>query len=250
MRSIGLALVFLATTFTASITYAGDVGLADAGAEGDSGRAMLAVVGDSLADGVWGGLQRTLRSDKRITVFRGAKNSVGFTGGDLTDQIDKAFAAGDPDGLVIMIGANDRRTVFVDGKPKALLGSAAWTELYKARVAKFMDHARAKKAVPLVWLLLPIMRDADATRDARVVNAIVTEAAKSRPHVLLIDTEKMSSDEKGAYTAHFADLAGQKRLMRAGDGVHFELPAYELIADLVLKKLRHASPRFATLVRE
>ena len=35
--------------------------------------------------------------------------------------------------------------------------------------------------------------------------------------------------------------------MRAGDGVHFEMPAYELFADLVLKRLREASPRFAKL---
>ena len=59
----------------------------------------VAVLGDSLGDGIWGGLYRKLVRDKRYTVFRGAKNSVGFGGETLIDQIDKAFAAGPTDGI-------------------------------------------------------------------------------------------------------------------------------------------------------
>jgi hypothetical protein len=209
-------------------------------------RATIAVVGDSLADGMWGGIYRTVQKDKRINVFRGAKNSVGFTGGDLTDMIDRAFAAGEVHALVMMIGANDRRTIFVDGRPRAQLGTPAWLDLYRERVARFMDHA-GKRDVPLVWLLLPVMRDPQASRDAEAVNAIVVETASTRPHVHVIDTVKLTGDANGQYQAHFTDLTGQRRQMRAGDGVHFEMPAYELFADLVLKRLREASPRFAKL---
>lgn len=209
-------------------------------------RATIAVIGDSLGDGMWGGMYRLVQRDKRYGLVRGARNSVGFTGGDLTDMIDKAFAGGEVHALVMMVGANDRRTVFVDGKPKAVLGTPQWAELYGERVARFMDHAGGRR-VPLVWLLLPVMRDAQATRDAETVNAIVREAARERPHVVVIDTVKLTADEKGAYQAHFADLAGQRRQMRAGDGVHFEMPAYELFADVVLKRLREVSPRFAKL---
>ena len=206
----------------------------------------IAVVGDSLADGMWGGIYRTLHKDKRYNVLRGAKNSVGFTGSDLVDMIDKAFAAGDVHAIVMMVGANDRRTIFIDGKPRAQLGTAAWYDLYRERVERFMDHA-GKRGVPLVWLLLPVMREAQATRDAETVNAIVVDAAKSRPHLVIIDTAKLTADEKGQYQPHFADLTGQRRQMRAGDGVHFEMAAYELFADLVLKRLKEASPRFAKL---
>ena len=208
--------------------------------------ATIAIIGDSLADGMWGGLYKILQKDKQYKLYRGAKNSVGFTGAGLTDMIDRAFAAGETHAIVMMIGANDRRSFFADGKSKALLGTPAWVELYRGRIGAFMDYA-GKRNVPLVWLLLPIMRAADATRDAELVNQIVIEAAKTRPHVVLIETGKLTSDEKGAFTAHFNDLTGQKRLMRAGDGVHFEQPAYELIGDLVLKRLREVSPRFKTL---
>lgn len=212
-------------------------------------RATIAIVGDSLADGMWGGIYRTVQKDKRIKIFRGAKNSVGFTGSDLTDMIDRAFAAGEVNALVMMIGANDRRTFFVDGRAKALFRTPGWMELYRGRVERFMDHA-ARRQVPLVWILLPVMRAADATRDAELINSIVTAAAKSRPHVHLIETARITADEKGAYTAHFKDRNGVLRHMRAGDGVHFEMPAYELFADQVLQRLREVAPTFAKLAAE
>ena len=211
--------------------------------------AVIAIIGDSLADGMWGGLYKLVQKDKQFKLYRGAKNSVGFTGAGLTDMIDRAFAAGETHALVMMIGANDRRSFFADGKSKALLGTPAWIELYRERVGKFMDHA-GKKNVPLVWILLPVMRETDATRDAALVNGLVVEAAKSRSHVALIETAKLTTDEKGAYVAHFNDLGGQKRQMRAGDGVHFEQPAYEVIGDLVLKRLRELSPRFKITTSE
>ncbi len=211
--------------------------------------ATVAVVGDSLGDGIWGGLARTLAKDKRIRVYRGAKNSIGFTGSNLTDMIDRALAAGETQALVMMIGANDRRSIFVDGKSKALLRTPAWTELYRERVERFMDHA-GRRNVPLVWILLPVMRAPDATEDARTVNHIVAEAAKSRPHVHLIETWSLTSDEKGNYLPHFKDLSGNVRAMRLGDGVHFEMPAYELFADHVLKKLKDVSPRFKSVLAD
>ena len=211
--------------------------------------ATIAIVGDSLADGMWGGLYKILQKDKQYKLYRGAKNSVGFTGAGLTDMIDRAFAAGEPHAIVMMIGANDRRSFFADGKSKALLGTPVWVELYRGRIGGFMDHA-GKRNVPLIWILLPIMRAADATRDAELVNGIVIEAAKTRPHVILIETAKLTSDEQGAYAAHFNDLTGQKRLMRSSDGVHLEQPAYELIGDLVLKRLREVSPRFKSIAAE
>lgn len=211
--------------------------------------ATIAVVGDSLGDGLWGGIARTLSKAKQIKVYRGAKNSVGFTGSNLTDMLDRAFAASEPDALVMMIGANDRRSLFVDGKPKALLHTPAWEDLYRERVERFMDHAGQRK-VPLLWVLLPVMRAADATEDARIVNRIVTEAARGRQHVHVIDIWALTADEKGAYQPHFKDLSGTVRQMRLGDGVHFEMPAYELFADLVLKTLKDASPAIKSALAE
>lgn len=112
----------------------------------------IAVIGDSLGDGLWQGLYRQLRGNKRIVVFRGSKRSVGFTTSDMTEQIDAAFAAGPVDALVVMIGANDdRRSFFAKGISLALFASPKWAELYRGRVEGFMDHAAGRK-VPFVWV--------------------------------------------------------------------------------------------------
>jgi hypothetical protein len=209
-------------------------------------RTTVAVVGDSLADGIWSGIYRMLHADKSYLVYRGAKNSVGFAASPLTDMIDRAFANSQPSVLVMMIGANDRRSIFVEGQPPLLLRSPEWIVAYSARVANFMDHA-GKRGVPLLWILLPVMRTPEATKDAQVINDIIAELARVRPHVTLLETADVTTDASGAYAAHFRDHNGQLRLMRASDGIHFEQPGYDFIAVLIVRRLRTMLPQFSSI---
>src|SRR5258708_12289812 len=132
----------------------------------------VAVLGDSLGDGIWGSFYRRLVRDKRYTVYRGAKNSVGFGGETLIDQIDKAFAAGPTDAIVMMIGANDRRGIYVDGNLAAPYKSPQWAETYRHRVDGFMDAA-PRRGVPLGWILLPVMPEDDPTLAPSQTNPII-----------------------------------------------------------------------------
>lgn len=210
-------------------------------------RLTVAAIGDSLGDGLWEGLYRVVRSDKRIVVFRGAKHSVGFTGSDMTEQIDAAFAAGPVDALVIMIGANDdRRSFFINGKSQALFGTGKWIELYRGRIERFMDHA-GRKHVPIIWVLLPVMRTAEGTAAAQLTNSIITEAARGRDNVVLIPIWNMTADDRGAYMPYFNDLKGRKRLMRHADGLHFTEPGYELLGHITYSRLLEVSPRFRAM---
>jgi hypothetical protein len=209
-------------------------------------KVSLAVVGDSLADGMWGGHYRTVHKDKRYSVFRGAKNSTGFTTSDLIDMLDHAVDTAQPDAVVMMIGVNDRKTIFEDGRPQAQFRTPAWVELYKARIARFMDHA-AKRQITLVWILLPNMRSEDAAKDAEFINKLVTDTARGRQYVKLISTWELTSDGKGAYAPFFKDLNGDMKSMRAGDGVHFTFPGYDVIADKVYARLRAEVDSFKAL---
>jgi hypothetical protein len=207
-------------------------------------RLTIAVIGDSLGDGLWQGLYLQLRDNKRFTVFRGSKRSVGFTTSDMTEQIDAAFATGPVDALVVMVGANDdRRSFFANGKSLALFATEKWIELYRGRVEGFMDYAAGRK-VPFVWVLLPVMRTAEPTSAAQLVNRIVTETAAGRPHVALVPIWSVTADDKGAYMPYFNDLRGRRRLMRHSDGVHFSESGYEVLAHVAFSKLLEISPRF------
>jgi hypothetical protein len=206
----------------------------------------VAVVGDSLADGIWGGVYRKLYRDKRFTVYRGAKNSVGFGGGDLLDAVDRAFEMGSVDVMVMMIGANDRRAIYVDGKMEAAYRSAQWPAAYRARVERFMDSVTGR-SVPLIWVLLPVMREEDADVDGKQINAIVEAAADSRPLVSTVPTRSLTVDADGKYAAYLKDGKGRQRLVRDTDGVHFTEYGYDLIADRVLATLSEASSRISDM---
>ena len=203
-------------------------------------KAMIAVVGDSLADGIWGGLVRRLVRDKRYTVFRGARNSTGFGGEDLLDMIDRAFAAGPVDAVVMMVGANDRRGIYVDGKLVAPYRSPQWPHAYQARAEKFMETV-AQRRVPLIWILLPVMRDDGAESDSQLINKLIRQAAVDKPHVTLLESRPLTSDTDGAYANYLKDAKGTSRLVRHTDGVHFSDYGYELISDAVFAKLSEIS---------
>jgi hypothetical protein len=209
----------------------------------------IAALGDSLGDGIWGSLYRKLVRDKRYTVFRGARNSVGFGGETLIDQIDKAFGSGPPDAIVMMIGANDRRGIYVDGNLAAPYKSPQWAETYRKRVDDFMD-AVAKRGVPLVWILLPVMRDDDASVDARQINGIVSAAAEGRSNVALVETWPLTIDGEGHYTAYLKNDKGQSWLARYTDGVHFSDAGYDMISDAAFAKLIAMSPSFQLMTSQ
>jgi hypothetical protein len=90
----------------------------------------------------------------------------------------------------------------------------------------------------LVWIGLPISRDADQTLRFDVINAIVqTEAAKRKGRVAYLDTYFFFAGEDGGFAQYIEDSAGKLVKMRADDGVHFERPAGDLIAAKVLERL-------------
>jgi hypothetical protein len=209
----------------------------------------IAVLGDSLGDGIWGSFYRRLVRDKRYTVFRGAKNSVGFGGETLIDQIDKALAAGPTDAIVMMIGANDRRGIYVDGNLAAPYKSPQCAETYRKRVDDFMDAA-AKRGVPLVWILLPIMREEDASVDAKQINAIIVAAAAGRKNVAVVETWPLTVDGEGHYAAYLKNDKGQSWLVRYTDGVHFSDAGYDMISEAAFAKLIAMSPSFQLMTSQ
>ncbi|HSI96952.1 MAG TPA: hypothetical protein VK926_01195 [Gaiellaceae bacterium] len=90
----------------------------------------------------------------------------------------------------------------------------------------------------LVWIGLPISRDAEQTRRYDTINAIVQSEAAKRPRkVSYLDTYFFFAGPDGGYAQYVSDGAGKLVKMRAEDGVHFERPAGDLIARKILERL-------------
>jgi hypothetical protein len=145
-----------------------------------------------------------------------------------------------PRAVVLMFGGNDDHgfmTGIPEGKEVGTFGSPTWRTEYRRRVASVMDTVTRNGAY-LVWIGLPISRDADQTLRFDVINSILqTEAAKRKGRVSYLDTYFFFAGENGGYAQYVEDSAGKLVKMRADDGVHFERPAGDLIAAKVLERL-------------
>jgi hypothetical protein len=127
-----------------------------------------------------------------------------------------------------------------EGREVGSFGSPTWRAEYRRRVATVMDTIVRNRGF-VVWIGLPISRDADQTHRYDVINAIVqTEAAKRKGRVAYLDTYFFFAGEDGGYAQYVEDAAGKLVKMRAEDGVHFERPAGDLIAEKVLERLAEA----------
>jgi uncharacterized protein len=145
-----------------------------------------------------------------------------------------------PGAVVVMFGGNDDHD-FMTGLPEAKtigsFGSASWTAEYRRRVRAVMDLV-TRRGSYLVWIGLPISRDAKQTARFDAINTIVAKEAQRRPgRVAYVDTYFFFAGDDGGFAQYVTDDAGRLVKMRADDGVHFERPAGDLIADEVLRRL-------------
>ena len=145
-----------------------------------------------------------------------------------------------PRAVVLMFGGNDDHgfmTGIPEGREVGTFGSPSWRAEYRRRVATVMDTVTRNGAY-LVWIGLPISRDSDQTLRFDVINSIVqSEAAKRDGSVSYLDTYFFFAGANGGYAQYIEDSAGKLVKMRADDGVHFERPAGDLIAQKVLERL-------------
>jgi uncharacterized protein len=145
-----------------------------------------------------------------------------------------------PRAVVLMFGGNDDHgfmTGIPEGKEVGTFGSPTWRAEYRRRVAGVMDTVTSNGAY-LVWIGLPISRDAEQTLRFDVINTIVQrEAAKRAGRVSYLDTYYFFAGKDGGFAQYIEDSAGKLVKMRAEDGVHFERPAGDLIAAKVRERL-------------
>jgi hypothetical protein len=208
---------------------------------------VIAVMGDSLADGLWGSIYRGyIRQQREIVVRRHAVNSAGFSAHDF--EADFAKVAKEPvDLIVFMVGANDRQRAFSleNRREWGAFRSEKWQRIYWQNAQRFIAVTQAKN-VPLVWVGLPIMRKEDANEDARMMNGIYREVA-SRHGALFVDIWTVTANRDGEYDPFREDERGRKRRYRHDDGIHFTEFGYDHVARFVLKEVKERMSGFQAL---
>jgi hypothetical protein len=211
------------------------------------GDSLVIVPGESLLRAVAG--NRAIDASKKID----GRISTGLERPDVynwfTAVRDEMRSKDHPNAVVAMFGGNDDHD-FMTGLPPGTrigpFGSQSWIAEYRRRVRAIMDLVTRNGAY-LVWIGLPISHDAAQTARFDTINAILQQEAKRRPgRVTYLDTYFFFAGDNGGYAEYIPDDSGRLVKMRADDGVHFERPAGDLIAQAVLRRL---SQRFVLTSR-
>jgi hypothetical protein len=218
-------------------------------AEPDS-KVRIGFIGDSTADGLWGGVSRLVPRDSclkgHVELGRFAKNSTGLTRPERFNWADEAGRIGEsfnPKLFVMSLGLNDRQSVVMGGKV-TLDNSPEYPARYKERVTAVLRSVAASRAY-LLWVGLPAMRDAGQDRDARDKNRMFAEAIAEFGDGTLQYVLPWRLNESGEdkFASFGPDQNGKMVQIRTADGVHFTPSGELLVAAYLLPKI------IATLVR-
>jgi uncharacterized protein len=209
----------------------------------------LVVVGDSLGQGVWGSLYWRFYATREVKVINATKAATGFNRTPYEESLD--LGNGQAAQLAVMMtGANDAQSAWAlqEGGAPGLFGTADWAPLYRRRMDRFFDAAKAR-GTTVIWIGMPVMRDPGFERRMAVVREAQREACQARG-VTYLDLVPPSVDEAGAYTETKKDDKGRFRTFRGDDGVHLTVYGSEWVAEIVLFTLLEEKPAWMDPARE
>jgi hypothetical protein len=209
-------------------------------ARGGADKIRIAFVGDSTADGLWGGVSSLAPREpclKEFELGRFGKNSTGLTRPDRFNWADGVQRIGEnfKSQLYLMsLGINDQQSI-VEGGTVILENSPDYRAKYKARVTAVLNSAIRNSTTSLLWVGLPTMRDAAADRNAREKNSLFAEAIVdfASPKVEFVEPWKANQAGEDKFASFAPDQSGRIVQIRSSDGLHFT-PAGELLVAIYL----------------
>lgn len=194
----------------------------------------LYVGGDSVVRDAGESLLRLAADDSRLSAALHYEIATGLARPDYYDW--PAALANDAENLrpevaLIMFGGNDAQGIVEpDGTVQPSVDTPGWRAEYGRRVGLVMDSLYARDRLVL-WLLQPPMRDDGFDRRVRVINEVVTEAARGRSWVTVVDT----ADVLGAGGRYADRLPGIDEDVRQDDGIHLSRAGADLLARHLLR---------------
>lgn len=198
----------------------------------------LVVIGDSLGNGVWRGLNEAFRGEQGIRIERRSRVSTGLVRNDYYDwpeELEKILGAESIQIAVVLFGTNDKQAIRAE-RGHYRTNSPEWQQEYRARVDRIMEQL-SERGIAVYWIGLPIMRSPSFSTHAARVNAVVRESAIEHG-VKFVDTWNEFADDQGQYNAYGPDITGRTRRLRMDDGIHFTGPGDRMLASTVERVLR------------
>ncbi len=207
-----------------------------------SGKIKIAFVGDSMIDGIWAGIVRATGKsscyDGDFDLGRYAQVGSGLTRADhynwpkAMGEIEASFH---PDLVLASEGLNDIQGMVDGDGVRTAYNSPDYAAHYGDQV-KLVISAAAPSTAGVMWIGLPVLRDAAANRDALAKNLIFEQAVTgfSQPTIEWVPPWRNLPSGADAFVTNGRGIAGSLIQLRVDDGVHFTGGGYDVLAAYVL----------------
>ncbi|RCS24062.1 DUF459 domain-containing protein [Phyllobacterium salinisoli] len=198
----------------------------------------ILVIGDFIGGGLADGLTEAFAQNPEAQVANRVNGSSGFVRTDHYDWTAKIKAILDeekPAAVVVMIGANDRQPISLDGMSYAPR-SSEWTAEYTRRVDQFVNAIKTA-GYPFVWVGQPPFKPRGMSQDILALNEIYRNAAE-KAGGSFADVWDGFVDEAGNFSLSGFDINGQTARLRANDGINITQAGKRKLAFYAEKPLR------------
>jgi hypothetical protein len=210
------------------------------------GKIKIAFVGDSSADGLWGGIIRIASRNSCLKdlfeLGRYAKNGTGLTRADKFDwakEVGRLNERFEPHLFVVSMGLNDRQNIVDDpDRHVTVFDTPEWPSRYRDRIVAVIRNATARGA-GVIWVGLASMRDNVANVDADAKNSLFAAAidAAGVKGAEFLRPWRASNKDAESFSTYIPDSKGVLVQVRAADGIHFTPVGDELVAAYLLPKI-------------
>jgi hypothetical protein len=191
---------------------------------------VVIVIGDFLGSGLAEGLTTAFTQNPHVRIVDRTSGSSGFVREDFhnwPEKIDELITTERPAAIIVMIGANDRQQMLVDGV-RETVRSENWNREYAARADELAKAIAARK-VPFLWVGMPSFKSSKTMLDMLAFNDIY-RVATANAGGEFVDIWDGFVDENGAYMPSGPDINGQPARLRANDGINLARPGKRKIA--------------------
>jgi hypothetical protein len=206
----------------------------------DADAKAIFVFGDALAGGLGAGMKRLTQEDPSINVQMRFQEESGLTRSDLydwADAISKIAESNPIDVAVVMIGANDMRSMRA-GELVHAFGTPEWTAAYNAQIDRLIASLKRTNA-RLYWASLPPMQNPEYNAAIATIEGL-QKAKAAAAGIQYIDLRKDLINPDGSYMERGPDDTGDIRKLRDRDGVRFMKVGNNKIGKLVLTAIQSA----------
>jgi lysophospholipase L1-like esterase len=200
-----------------------------------SNKLRVAVIGDSLSQGLGAAIERWMNPSV-VRVLSLGRQSTGLSREDYFNweagmrQIVEEFR---PDLVFVLLGSNDAQAQISRDGTSIPVGSVRWLEGYGERAANLLGEA-TRAGTHVVWVGIPIVRERRHWDFYRRVNDIYRETASADPFGTYLDAWTPFEGRDGGYTAFVRNDRGDLVEVRASDGVHFTQMGYSFLARMAI----------------